>query len=114
LGLGAVAGYWQNQQSEAAPRMALPPKGLAILTAVPFSDVFIEFPQSRNFIIGRTSRTGTLSLADLYPDTYKVQVQTPDGSKQAALDAVVENGKGTVLGGPPGKRLLDGSAEAKF
>jgi hypothetical protein len=113
LGLGAVVGICEIQQSETAPPMALPQKGLAILTAVPYCDVFIEFPKGDNFIIGRTSRTGALSLVDLYPEQYAVEVKSPDGENQIQVEADVENGKATVLGGPPGKRLFEGASQTK-
>lgn len=106
LGLAAGAGgslALRSRQTE--PTLSLPERGLAILTAKPFSDVFVTYPDKRHFLIGRTGAKGDLSMSDLLPGEYNVEASTPDGLRGTAT-AEVKQGSVGVAGGPPGEKLL--------
>ncbi len=107
LAVGAGGGYVQLRQPEAVPPLILPSHGLAILTAKPFSDLFLEYPDRRNFLIGRTGSTGSVCLdIDPEPTAYQVTLTSDDG-RSIHAPAAIQAGKPTVLGGPPGPKLLD-------
>jgi hypothetical protein len=106
LGLGSGLGYIEVQKTAVPPAsLALPRSGLTVLTAPPHCDVVIAQPGQRDFLIGRTSAAGDLSLEDLAPGEYSVTVADADAGA-ASAQAIVKQGEATVLGKPPDPRLL--------
>lgn len=57
-------------------RFCLPAKGLVIYTEKPYQMVLIEDQQSKNFTIGSTGKSGSLSIDDLPPgDQYRLRME---------------------------------------
>lgn len=106
LGLAAGAGSalaWQSKLPP--PAMQLPERGLTVLTAKPYSDVFITYPDKRHFLIGRTGAGGDLSLADVLPGDYTVEASI-NGKDVETATAEVKGDAAGVAGGPGGSKML--------
>lgn len=76
-----------------------PKQGLVIYANPPFAQVMIEDAACRKFSIGQLGPTGSLSLNDLPPGRYKVQIQAP-GYQTVVQFASIEPDRPTVLGFP--------------
>lgn len=109
-----VAGFWLgivlgNQQVEKAKAAAvpieLPPRGLALLTAKPNCDVFIELPTHRAFLLGCTGPDGDVTVKeDLEAGEYQLTLDSGDAHTSVPFSILDDSP--TILGGPPGPKLL--------
>lgn len=106
LSLGCAAGLYNIERTVPPPAAsAFPDRGLSMITAVPYADIFVELPDRRDFIFGRTGKSGQLALEELVPGTYKVDVNG-SGGENFGTTVMIERGKPALLGAPPDKPLL--------
>jgi hypothetical protein len=76
-----------------------PKQGLVVYANPPFAQVTIEDAEAKKFSIGQLGSLGSLSLSDLAPGLYRVQIAAP-GYQTAVQYAPIEQGRPTVLGFP--------------
>lgn len=96
-GLGGGMAYWYNHD-DAPPKItrALPSHGLVILTAEPFAN-FKLVSSGRRFLAGKTGAEGDITIEDIRPGEYDVEVKAADGRVETRKVAV-KSGVPTVIG----------------
>ncbi len=77
----------------------LPRHGLVIFAQPPEATVMIQERSGRAFTVGRTGKTGSLSLPDLPPGYYRLTL-TASGRIPVVKDVQVEDDKPAILGFP--------------
>lgn len=104
-GLGIVAGVLLAYLAvgQGVDRLAVqshwPAHGLVIYASPPDASVVIAERAGKNFTVGRTGPSGTLSLADLPAGHYRITLSAP-GRIPVVKDIQVEANRPAVLGFP--------------
>lgn len=77
----------------------LPRHGLVIFAQPPEANVMIQERSGKSFTVGRTGKSGSLSLPDLPPGTYRLTLYA-GGHIPVVKDVEIEDDKPAVLGFP--------------
>lgn len=96
--LGGAMAYWYNHDvAPKEPARELPSHGLVILTAEPYAG-FKLVGGGRRFLAGKTGAQGDITIDDIKPGNYDVELRAADGRTER-LKVAVKAGEPTVIGG---------------